>query len=202
MSAIIFAILSYLLLYKYVALFVVSYLAVLFIPLPSNTSLFAAAAFASQGYLNIYIVIIVALAANVLGDLTAFFVSRIYGKDFLIKIGLRKVLASKEYENLEVFIIKHSRVTIFITRFFGGLGTLVSILTGLSENISFKKFFLYGFAGECVYVMSFVLPGYFLGSAWQEFTPSIELVSLIALFLFVLFVISKIHNHHKKVDSI
>ena len=115
-SSVIFAILSFLLLYKYLALFLVAYLAALILPLPSNTSLLAASAFASQGFLNIYLVIIVALLANVLGDITGFFIAHRYGKGLLINIGLQKVLASKEYKKIETKLIILSNSVIFLYR--------------------------------------------------------------------------------------
>ena len=95
MTSLISGLLAYLLLYKYITLFIVCYLAALLIPLPSNTSLLAASAFASQGYLNIYIVIAVALAANVLGDITGFLLARRFGKEFLMKVGFKKIILSK-----------------------------------------------------------------------------------------------------------
>lgn len=192
MSSFISFVLSYLLLYKYVALFIVSYLAALLIPLPSNTSLIAASAFASQGYLSIYIVIIVALIANISADITGFFLARKYGKRVLLKIGFKKILESKYYSRVESFIINHSEISIFVTRFFGGVGPLVNILSGLSKEISFKKFLLYGISGELVYVLSLSLSGYFLGNAWEGSTLNIQgTLSVIGIFVILFFIVRK-----------
>lgn len=198
MTLIISTTLAYLLLYKYVTLFAVAYLAALLLPLPSNTSLLAASAFASQGYLNMYIVFFVAFLANVLGDVTGFVIARKYGKEFLLKVGFRKIMESEKYEKMERFIVRNSAITIFVTRFFGGIGPLVNILTGLSKNITFKKFIVYDIAGEFVYVMSLSLSGYFLGTAWQNITISVELVSAIVLVSVLFFAIKRLffHKHH------
>lgn len=193
MSAILFATFSYILLYKYLALFIVAYLAALLLPLPSNTSLLAAGAFASQGYLNIYLVLLVALTANVSGDITGFLLSRRYGKEFLKKVGFRKMIESEKYMSLEEFIFENSRMTIYVTRFVGQIGPLVNIVTGLSEEITFKKFFIYGIAGELTYVLCLGLTGYFLGSTWQNFTTSLELISLSILLLIVIIIFSKLY---------
>ena len=53
MNVILTAILSYLLLYRYFALFAITFLSALIAPLPSNTSMLASGAFAEQGFLNI-----------------------------------------------------------------------------------------------------------------------------------------------------
>jgi membrane protein DedA with SNARE-associated domain len=192
MTALITATLAYLLLYKYVTLFLVAYLAALILPLPSNTSLIAASAFASQGYLNMPAVFLVAFVANVLGDWTGFFLSRKYGKVTLMKIGFKKIIESDRFIAFEKFIITNGKATIFITRFVGGIGPLVNILTGLSKDISFKKFLIYGVSGELVYVISLSATGYFLGTAWQNITDSIELVTIVIVTMFVLFVARKV----------
>jgi membrane protein DedA with SNARE-associated domain len=176
----------------------VSYLAALLIPLPSNTTLLAAAAFASQGYLNIYLVLFVAFLANVLGDITGFIVSDRYGESFLIKIGLRKVIASEEYKKTEKFIVSNSRTTIFVTRFFGGVGPIVNILSGLSKDISFKKFLTYGIPGELVYVLSLGLAGYFLGDTWQSLLLSAEDATIAVVGIIVIFFIGKYYYNRLK----
>ena len=123
--------LSYLLLYKYVALFAITYLAAFLFPIPASISLLASGAFASQGYLNLFVVLLVALAGNILGDLTGFVLARLYGKRLLSKIGFRKMIESKQFTGLERFLNENSGPTIFITRFVGELGPLVNILSGL-----------------------------------------------------------------------
>ncbi len=198
MSLIISATLSYILFYKYIALFVIAYLAALLLPLPSNTSLLAAGAFASQGYMDIYIVLLVAFLANILGDLTGFIISRLYGKEFLMKIGLKKMMLSKKYTDIEKFIFKNSRMTIFVTRFFGQIGPLVNILAGLSQEISFKRFFIYGSAGEFVYAVGLGLIGYFLGSTWQNLSPVITPIGIGFTIIVIIFVFSKLYTRKSR----
>ena len=192
MSYILSAILSYLLLYKYVAIFAITYLASVLLPLPSDTALLAAGAFAGQGFLNIYLVLFVALAGSVLGDLTGFIVSRLYGREFLLKIGLRKVITSTKFFNLEKFISDNSGSTIFISRFIGQIGPLVNILTGLSK-MTFKKFLLYEVLGTLTDVLALGLAGYFLGSAWQNLTEVIEIVGVGLVVIFVAIMFSRVY---------
>ncbi len=192
MSAILSFILSYLLLYKYPALFVITYLSSVLLPLPSDTALLATGAFAGQGFLNIYLVISVALAGSVLGDLTGFIVARKYGREFLMKIGLRKMIMSEKYIKLEKFIADNSRSTIFVTRFIGQIGPLVNILAGLSE-MPIKKFLLYEILGTATDVLAIGLSGYFLGSAWQNLTEVIEIVGVGLIVAAIAIVFSKIY---------
>jgi membrane protein DedA with SNARE-associated domain len=191
-------VLSYLLLYKYVALFVIAYLAAFLIPLPSNTTLLAASAFAGQGYLNIYFIFFIALSANVAGDVTGFLLSRKYGKKVLMKTVLRKVILSEKYTDMEKVFSDNAGITIFTTRFFGGIGPLVNFVSGFSDSISFKKFLLYGVPGEMVYVSFFVISGYYVGDAWLDLLSPIEsfwlIIGVIVLVVFSLKVYAKIRK--------
>lgn len=167
--------LSYLLLYKYATLFVIAYLAALILPLPSNTTLLASSAFASQGYLSITIVFLVAFSANVLGDITGFWLSRKYGKNMLMKTPLATILVSQKYIDMEKVFTKNAGITIFTTRFFGGVGPLVNIVSGFSERISLTQFLLYGIPGEFVYVSFFTMSGYYVGDTWLKLLSPIEI---------------------------
>jgi membrane protein DedA with SNARE-associated domain len=192
MNALLATLLSYLLLYKYFALFLISFLASLILPLPSDISLVAAAAFAEQGYLNVFLVFVTALAGSVLGDLTGFFIARRYGREALNKIGFRKMLASKRFNELETYISNRPGQTIFTTRFVGQIGPLVNIIAGLS-SIKFKKYFLYEFLGELSDVVLLGVTGYFLGDEWQSATKYIEYIGAVLLVIVIIVIVKKVY---------
>jgi membrane protein DedA with SNARE-associated domain len=198
MNAILSVTLSYLLLYKYAALFAITFLASILLPLPSDTTILATGAFAGQGYLNIYLVIFLAFAGSILGDIAGFIISRRYGKEFLKKIGLRKMIESRKFTSLEKFIDKNSGPTIFITRFIGQLGPLVNILSGLSDDISYKKFLFYATIGEFMNVIILSIAGYFLGNEWQNFTFVIEFVGIGIIVLILAFIFSRMYFRRLK----
>ena len=74
------ALLSWLLLYKYIALFAIVYSAALLLPLPVNATLLAVGAFSSQGYFNFWLSLAIAVTANTLGDLTGYAITRHWGE--------------------------------------------------------------------------------------------------------------------------
>ena len=71
--------LSYLLLYRYAVIALVSFLSGLALPLPANTLLLAAGAFSSQGFMDAPVVFFVALVSNVLGDSVGWALTRFWG---------------------------------------------------------------------------------------------------------------------------
>ena len=182
-------------LYGYSAIFAISYLAVLF-PLPQTVVLLSGGAFAGQGYLNIFLVIFWSTFGNILGDITYFALARKYGKEFLMKIGLKKMILSKQFIDLEKFINENAGPTIFITRILP-LGTPTDILCGLSD-LSFKDFMIYSIAGNIIYSTGAAYAGYFLGNAWQNVTSLISTIGILLSIVVALAVFSRIYFHKMK----
>ena len=114
---------SYLLLYKYVALFVFIFLAGIGLPIPSSTLLLAVGAFSSQGYFNLPLSLAIALIANILGDLFDYFLMRKYGTAILKKNYHKRfsfiVKLEKYIKYLDEYIKSHQRIAIFIIKIFG-----------------------------------------------------------------------------------
>ena len=198
MNFIISTTLSFLLLYNYATLFIITFLSSLILPLPSDTALLASGAFAGQGYLIIYLVILTSFVSSVMGDFTGFFISRRYGREFLIKIGLKKLINSNKFKALEEFIVDNSGSTIFITRFIGQLGPWVNILCGLSKKEKFKKFSFYVILGDFIDALVLGLTGYFLGNAWENITLTLSIISIIIIVIILTFVFSKIYFRKMK----
>lgn len=159
--------LSYLLLYKYVALFVIAFVAALILPVPASSTLAAAGAFASQGYFDFATVIMVALAANIAGDATGYMLARKYGEAALSTIGFRRILRSRRYQKLSRYIFEYPQSLIYFTRFLTEAGPAVNLLAGLSR-VPPKTFFLFDILGETSYVILYGSAGYILGSQWEN----------------------------------
>lgn len=180
--------LSYLLLYKYAALFLITFLAAFALPLPSTTSLMTAAGFASQGYMNVSLVIFWATLGNVVADNLAYLVARHWGAAVFEKIGI-KVTKSPVISFVTERLQEHSRGIIFWSRFEVILTITVNILNGIARS-DYRQFFLYGFLGELAQVTFFVSIGYFFGgsllataSFFGEFTLPLIAGTIIVIFL-------------------
>lgn len=179
-SAILGPVLSFLLFYKYVAIFLIAFLSALALPLPSSTTLAAAGAFASQKYLDLPTVLIVAIIGNVLGDACGYYLARRFGIIVLNHLGLSRATRSKNYRKVERYIVDHPGLLIFFTRFTTTIGPIVNTLAGLSQMAP-KKYFFYDVLGESLYVLLYTLFGFIVGLAWVENFDLITETSLIIL---------------------
>jgi membrane protein DedA with SNARE-associated domain len=185
------SLLSYLLLYKYAALFVLIFFAGVGFPIPENTLLLAVGAFASQSYFSFSLSLATALLANILGDLFDYFVVRKYGS-YILKKNYHKnfplIHRFKYYiKLLEQYIKKHEAVTIFVTRFLGSASVIVNFLSGLIP-VSFKVFFIFDAAGNFLNIILMLLFGFFMGASWQDIANIIGLTgTVISTLIFIVF---------------
>src|ERR1700728_3070844 len=98
MSSIFSALLSYLLLYKYVTLFAANFIAAFIIPIPANNLLLAVGTFASQGYFSFFLSLVVASVANILGDVTGYWLARKVGPAIIKRFKLDQSKYFKKFE--------------------------------------------------------------------------------------------------------
>ncbi len=185
MDYILSVLLSYLLLYKYFALFSVMYLAGLIIPFPINTLVFAAGVFASQGYFNLWMSFIVALSGNVLGDYTGYLLTAIWKERYVKRRHLEKV---PYLPALERYLRRYAGLTVFFSRFLGVAGCTVNFLSGLA-GVSKRRFLTFDILGNAISSGVFLLGGYILGTFTETFSDSMSLIGLMIMITFVIIII-------------
>jgi membrane protein DedA with SNARE-associated domain len=172
-------ILPYVLLYKYVALFVITFLASLALPIPAGTLLVASAAFAGQGYFNIVELLIVVTIANMAGDNLLFWLARIYGKKVLYRVKfLKKILTSKNFQLIEKRIAERPGFIIFITRFEVIATLTTNLICGLGK-VSYRKFLAFEAMGAFVDTFFYGMLGYLFGDSWQAVNKLIGNFSIV-----------------------
>lgn len=188
------ALLSYLLLYKYVAIFILVFSAAVILPLPVNSILLAVGAFASQGYFSFWLSLAVAMAANMLGDLFGYWLTRTYGEAVI------KSFYAKRHEvlvRLEKYIQSRAGLTIFLTRFTGISDIAGNFLAGI-VGVPLRTFIIFDFLGNfCVFFPVLSL-GYIAGNYWQDYSNVIDVASGIFLVLIILFMITRTIYHRSK----
>lgn len=182
--------LPYLLLYKYEALFVIVFFAAIILPLPVSALLLAVGAFSSQGYFNFWASLATAQAANVLGDLVDYSLTRKYGYAVIKKLKIDK---SRFYAQLKQYLISNAGLTIFVTRLAGSLDPLGSFLSGL-VGIRFITFLFYDFLGNFLEMATVISLGYSAGSQWENFSNLLTIIGEIFVVAIIIFVLIRIYR--------
>ena len=188
MNSIVQAILPYLLLYKYYAIFTITFVAALAFPVPPGTLLMASAAFASQGYLSFFWVVTVGSIGNIAGDNLGYWLARLYGRKVLDRIKLfRNVIESDKYKTVTDRIARKPGFFILITRFEVFSNLAGNLICGLSE-IPYAKYLLFEVIGEVAQVLAYASIGYFIGDNWDYVSGLISRFLLVIVLIAALFV--------------
>jgi membrane protein DedA with SNARE-associated domain len=134
------------------------------LPLPGETALIACAVLASQGALSIVAVILVAIAAAIVGDNLGYWVARKGGRRVLYRYRVTRRYAQQYLPRGERFFAKHGGKAVFFGRFVAVLRVTAAWTAGLSRMNGWR-FFAWNAAGGIVWATLVGLIAYYLGDA-------------------------------------
>lgn len=178
-------ILPYILIYKYWALFVLTLLSSLAIPIPAGTLLIASSAFASQGYLNFFFILVVAVVASVIGDNISYWLVRLYGRKIFDRFAFtRKILNSKNSVLIQNRMKHRPGFVIFVSRFEVIATLSVNALSALSE-VSYRRFLFFEVLGATAYVAFYGTIGYVFGDSWEAVNALVGNFSIIIFLILI-----------------
>jgi membrane protein DedA with SNARE-associated domain len=197
MSSLFQNILGLLLVYKYTALFLIAFLSSLGVPLPAGSSTVASAAFASQGYLDIFTVLTTGALGNILGDISMYALSKKYGKKVLRWFRLGKLIESKPLKYMEKVENNYSATTIIISRFQDQATAIINAVAGLG-GMKFKHFVLYAIIGDIIQIAFYSGIGYFFAENWQVLYNAIGVFSWLILLVTIIVSILVANKFTKK----
>ncbi len=166
-------------------------------PLPATALLMAAGAFAAQWYLEIESILLWGIISSMLWDILAYGLSYRYGRRFLIRIGFGPMLHSSKFGTIEWLFRRYTNTSLFVSRFLlTNLGPVINVLAWLSKT-SPKKFLLFDFLGEFLYVLIFSGLGYIFSDQWEVISSiagdvtSVLVLVIILVILLAVFLLGK-----------
>lgn len=148
--------------YGYVVLFFMVGLESLGIPLPGETGLVTAAAWAALGHLSIVTVIIIAIAAAILGDNGGYWIGRRGGTPAVRRYGRLLHLDESQLARAHTFFERHGPMAVFIGRFIALLRTWAAMLAGVAQ-MRYRTFLLYNALGAVCWAGMVGSLGYVFG---------------------------------------
>lgn len=134
--------------------------------LPGDSLLFALGALsAMEGGLSLTLLIVILIAAAILGDAANYTVGRWLGLRLFTNSN-SKVFNPAHLSRTQAFYEKHGGKTIVLARFMPIVRTYAPFVAGLSR-MGYPSFALYNVAGGAVWILSFLLGGHFFGNLPQ-----------------------------------
>jgi len=130
---------------------------------------------AFESKLQLWLVIVVAIAGAVIGDSVGYFVGARFGDVLLGKLPERFV-KPEHVDRTKEMIRRFGGRAVFIGRFTAALRALVPGFAGVSR-MRYRSFLVWNLAGGAVWATAVVVAGYLAGNAWRRVNSTISVVS-------------------------
>lgn len=171
------------------------------IPLPGETALVTAAAYAALGRLNIGFVIVAAASGAIVGDNAGYWLGRKGGLALVHRFGRHVGLTEAKLEKAHGFFERHGAKTVFFGRFIALLRSWAAVLSGVA-CMPYATFTLYNALGGIVWASIFGWLGYAFGRNLPSLERyvgqlSVALVLLAALAV-VVYIVLRIFRHYRE----
>lgn len=154
------------------------------IPLPGETITIVGGFLAGSGELNYWGVLVSAIAGAVLGDNFGYWIGKVGGWQFLLKIGRIFRLQEEQLNMAKERYARNAAQAVFFGRFITLLRIFAGPLAGITQ-MPYKKFLLYNFGGATVWALTIVSLSFFLGQivSLQQIVTWFTQAGIAALFI-------------------
>jgi len=150
------------------------------VPSPGETALVLAAILASQGKLQIWLVIVIGSASAIVGDNIGYLLGRKLGREILEARGPLREHRVKAIAAGDRFFERHGPKAVFLGRWVALVRIATAWLAGINK-MRFPHFFVWNAMGGITWATAFGLAGYFGGHAAAHVFSQIGLFGGIGL---------------------
>ena len=179
-------VLTALLVYGYPALGLTLFLGAIGLPLPDGVATTVAGSLASQGRIDWFWAVAIAVTASVFGDGVGYGLGRLLSQKFLERHGHWLGYTAARRARVQALFDRWGLLTVFVTRtFMSYLSSIASLAAGLS-HYRLPKFLATALVGRLVWTAGYFGLGYGIGADWEAATSFLTNLSILLLFLIVL----------------
>jgi membrane protein DedA with SNARE-associated domain len=147
------------------------------IPSPGETALVLAAVLASQGKLNIVLVILIGVASAIVGDNVGYLLGRRFGRSVFMAPGPFMQNRVRAIKYGDGFFDRHGSKAVFLGRWIALVRFATAWLAGINR-MPFKRFFFWNALGGISWGITYGLVGYFGGKAAAHVLAEAGIVGL------------------------
>lgn len=176
---------------NYLTIYILMTIESTFIPLPSELVLPPAAYLASQGELNMFLIVLSSTFGCLTGALINYVLSYYLGRAIIYGLAESKYariffINRAKLEKAEKYFIDNGNSSTFIGRLVPGIRHLISIPAGLAK-MNLKKFMLFTFVGSAIWNTILSLLGFYFGKNEDVLMKYFHEMKWIALGLGIIF---------------
>lgn len=159
------------------------------IPVPGETVLLAAGAYAHEGYFRLPVVWLVSFCGAVIGDNCGYWAGRILKRRFIESRASRFVPFVRHQQRVGSYFRKYGPRTVVVARFITGLRVFTALLAGVS-GMAWRPFLACNALGAALWSTSIGSLGYLFGRNWEVLERTVGWAGALLLFAAILFAIS------------
>ena len=164
----------------YLGIFIMMAIESSFIPFPSEIVLIPAGYLASQGEMNIAMIMLSALGGSMVGAFINYYLALTLGRKILIKYGKYFFIKEEALMKMELFFTKHGHISTFTGRLIPGIRQLISIPAGLAR-MNLVQFSLFTALGAGLWALVLTLLGYFIGENQELINTYLREITIFVL---------------------
>jgi membrane protein DedA with SNARE-associated domain len=150
------------------------------VPSPGETALILAAVLASEGKLQIWLVIVIAAASAIVGDNIGYWLGRVIGREVLEAPGPFQKRRKHLIAIGQRFFDKHGGKAVFLGRWIALVRIAAAWFAGI-EEMNFLEFFLWNAAGGITWATAYGLVGFYGGKGAADAITHYGVIAAIVL---------------------
>ncbi len=171
------------------------------IPSPGETALVLAAVLASQGKLQIELVILIGVASAIVGDNLGYLLGRRFGREVLEAPGPFHKRRVEMIMTGDRFFARHGPKAVFFARWIALVRFAAAWLAGINR-MPFRQFFFWNALGGITWGVTYGLVGYFAGTAAANAISKFGIYGFAGLgLLFIIYVLFKLRERRRPSPS-
>jgi membrane-associated protein len=167
------------------------------VPSPGETALVLAAILASQGKLDIVLVIVIAAASAIIGDNIGYLLGRRFGREVFVAKGPLHAHRVRAIEAGDRFFDRHGPKAVFFARWIALVRFAAAWLAGINK-MHWRTFFFYNALGGISWAITFGLVGYFGGKAAAHVLTDVGIAGAVLLALLLVFLVVRMRVRDRR----
>lgn len=151
---------------------------------------------ASAGFLNVFLVYLIAVSGDLAGDCLYYAVGRYGGRELIKRWGRFLRIKPEKIEEVEQHFDRRGGKTLVWGKLTQAVGSIILIAAGISK-MPVKDFIWYNFIATLPKALVLVLLGFYFGQAYTSINSFFKLFGVISLGLTIILIVYFFYYHKK-----
>ncbi|MCL5093590.1 MAG: DedA family protein [Patescibacteria group bacterium] len=169
----------------------------IFFIVPGETIFVVLVFFASQGVLNVFLLVPLAFIGDIIGDNISFFIGRYGGRDLVARYGKYLAITKERIDAVEKLLRERGGITIFSAHFSSYTRVTTAFISGFT-HIVIAKFVFFNTLAAATYITGTAAITYYFGRNLQLVVDIFNALRYVLIAILVILVIYYLVRYFRK----